>query len=121
MRERRWVVTKQQTPVPKEAILEAGSGLVPINTLTTIVSYTHQGTTMYLTEWTGTGQVEGRFELHINGVKKMVLRASASHRNVQHRFTAGVPIQANDLVEVKAYQDDSAVAKTFDVTLVGFR
>jgi hypothetical protein len=107
--------------IPNQSIVVPGSQLTPNGVLTTVVSYTNSGAAFYLTEWSGTGQCEGRFELHIDGVRQQTLRSSAAERNVGHHFGVGIVIATDAIVDIKVFQDTEVTPKTFEGTLIGFR
>lgn len=108
---------------PGDAVVSVGSAtLVPYNTETTVVSYTvPTGKTFYLVGFIGSGDINGRFYLYLNGVLKFVLRSTVASLNVETnnliiRPTAGEA----EVVRLSITHFQNGLLGTFEGTVLGY-
>jgi hypothetical protein len=96
--------------------------LVPFNTETTIGTYVvPTGHTFYLVGFVGSGDVNGRFILYVNGSVKLQGRSTAADLNVQISLDVVRPAVAEGLsVSLKVIHNQNGLQPNFDGTILGY-
>lgn len=109
--------------IPAETIEQPGSiNAVPADTPMTVVSYTNNGGVLRLTGFYGSGDIEGEWELLINGVVKGTVRTSHQDRTAKIVLPNGGSKVANgSIVSVRVTHWASPQTGEFKATIYGFR
>jgi len=108
------------TVVGSSEIIFGNATVVPSTTITTVVTHTVVGSTLYLDGFQLTGQVDGEITFVINTLIKMKIRSAEMDRNGVMIFPAPIKLTVGDIVDVKIEHFDTGTF-TFNATLFGHR
>lgn len=110
-------------PRPGDPVFQFNEAtLVPYNTETTIGSYTvPPGFVFYLVGFIGSGDVNGRFRLYLNGSVVIQGRTTAADLNVQLTTDVVRPVAAaGQIVSLKVIHSENGLTPNFDGTMLGY-
>jgi len=95
--------------------------IVPANTVTTIKTHTVTGSTLFVTGWTASGEVDAEYQFFINASKVLTWRTSEQQRNAFVPFPNIVRSVVGTIFDIKVLHFYPGKVSDFDATLIGYR
>jgi hypothetical protein len=91
------------------------------NALTTILSYTNTGSTLWLDKIVATGNVDGEYQVVIDTVTKFTFRTAEQQRTMDFLFPVPIKIGIGSIIDVKVTHFNASITGDFVASIAGHR